>query len=297
MSLIASTAKGSTDGIAVTTDAIDTTGAGFIAICRSNYVDSLTPTDSYSNTWTGLGALNTLNGGVVEWFYCLSPVVGAGHTFTLTGSPSTRKPTLNVLAFGGSCTVDSDSGDYGSAATSVDPSSPITPAQADSLLLSAVIVENTDTLSVDAAFTKVNQVNYDASFHMGAAVAYEIQMAATSRQPAWSWTTATHTATHFAVFAYAPPVAPPKEGCHVLGIDGTVDTTRTGLINLDGVTRTVSGSGIEFIGGSIGLIEQSIAPTGIANTALLYAEDSGAGKTRLMAKFGTGSAIQLAVEP
>jgi hypothetical protein len=96
---------------------------------------------------------------------------------------------------------------------------------------------------------------------------------------------------------YGANIPTPIEGSHVLGSDGTVKTTRTGLINLDGVTRSVAGEGIEFIGGSIGLIEQGTAPAGIANTALLYAEDSGAGKTRLMAKFGTGSAIQLAVEP
>jgi hypothetical protein len=85
-------------------------------------------------------------------------------------------------------------------------------------------------------------------------------------------------------------------GSHVIGADGTVTSSRTGLINLDGVTRTVSGSGVEFIGGSIGLIEQATAPAGIANTALIYAIDSGAGKTKLMVQFPTGSPIQLSIE-
>jgi hypothetical protein len=251
MALIASTAKGSADGIAVTTDAIDTTGAGFIAICRSNYVDSLTPTDSNGNTWTGLGAINTLNGGVVEWFYCLAPVVGSGHTFTLTGTPSTRKPTLNVLAFSGTCTVDSDSGDYVAGGTSVDPSGSITPAQASSLLLSALIFENTDTVTVDAAFTKVNQIAYDASFHMGAAVAYEIQTVATNRQPAWSWTTSTHAATHFAVFAYTPAVAPTITGSAVFGVTTTVTATRAITFGLDGETNVHDTAGTLKIFGDL----------------------------------------------
>jgi hypothetical protein len=85
-------------------------------------------------------------------------------------------------------------------------------------------------------------------------------------------------------------------GSHVIGADGTVTTTRTGLINLDGVTRSVAGSGIEFIGGTVGLIEQATAPAGIANTAIIYAVDDGAGKTRWMVQFPTGSAQQLSVE-
>jgi hypothetical protein len=85
-------------------------------------------------------------------------------------------------------------------------------------------------------------------------------------------------------------------GSHILGADGTVTTTRTGLINLDGVTRSVAGSGIEFIGGTVGLIEQGTAPAGIANTAILYAVDDGAGKTRWMVQFPTGSPQQLSVE-
>jgi hypothetical protein len=111
----------------------------------------------------------------------------------------------------------------------------------------------------------------------------------------WSNFAAVYLSWSYAQFAIGEPVQ--IIGSHVIGADGTVDTSRTGLINLDGVTRTVSGSGVEFIGGSIGMIEQATAPAGIANTALIYAIDSGAGKTKLMAQFGTGSAIQLAVEP
>ena len=48
--------------------------------------------------------------------------------------------------------------------------------------------------------------------------------------------------------------------------------------------------------GAIGFGEVSSAPTAIANNALVYAEDNGLGKTRLMVKFGTGAAIPLATE-
>lgn len=49
--------------------------------------------------------------------------------------------------------------------------------------------------------------------------------------------------------------------------------------------------------GAIGFGEVSSAPTEIANNALVYAEDNGSGKTRLMCKFGTGAAVQIAIEP
>jgi hypothetical protein len=43
--------------------------------------------------------------------------------------------------------------------------------------------------------------------------------------------------------------------------------------------------------------EDSVAPAGIANNAIIFAEDDGAGKTRLMVQFGTGAAQQIAIEP
>lgn len=41
---------------------------------------------------------------------------------------------------------------------------------------------------------------------------------------------------------------------------------------------------------------ESTAPSGTANTARLFAQDNGAGKTQLMVIFGSGAAIQLAIE-
>lgn len=83
----------------------------------------------------------------------------------------------------------------------------------------------------------------------------------------------------------------------VFGRDGSVQSDMTVHDNLDGVTRTVNLPGSHSIGGNLALIEQSSGPSGTANTGKLYTEDNGAGKTRLMIQFGTGAAIQLAVEP
>lgn len=44
-------------------------------------------------------------------------------------------------------------------------------------------------------------------------------------------------------------------------------------------------------------LKDATAPTGVANTAQIYAEDNGGGKTRLMVVFGDDVPQQLAIEP
>jgi hypothetical protein len=50
-------------------------------------------------------------------------------------------------------------------------------------------------------------------------------------------------------------------------------------------------------GGALEFLEQTAPAAGAANTVRLYAEDNGAGKTRLMAIFNSGAAQQVAIEP
>ena len=50
-------------------------------------------------------------------------------------------------------------------------------------------------------------------------------------------------------------------------------------------------------GGAIEMPEITAPAAGAANTVRIYAEDDGAGKTRLMAKFSSGAAQQLAIQP
>lgn len=63
---------------------------------------------------------------------------------------------------------------------------------------------------------------------------------------------------------------------------------------IDAETRRAIRRRSRFV--SVALTETG-APNAIANTVILYAEDNGAGKTRLMAKFPTGAAVQIAIEP
>jgi hypothetical protein len=96
------------------------------------------------------------------------------------------------------------------------------------------------------------------------------------------------------------PAANPVVGTSIFGEDGTVaGLSRVHLLNLDGVTRTLSDTDYEgsaVLGGNLTLIEQASAPAPIANAARLYAIDV-AGKTGLYVIFGTGAAQQLEIEP
>lgn len=52
-----------------------------------------------------------------------------------------------------------------------------------------------------------------------------------------------------------------------------------------------------LIDGNVSYGELGSAPVAAANRAHIYAQDNGAGKTQLMVRFGTGSPVQLAIEP
>jgi len=70
--------------------------------------------------------------------------------------------------------------------------------------------------------------------------------------------------------------------------------TSTGLA----VTGTLSSTGnLTVTGGYIEGNEQTAPAAPAANGYRIYAEDNGAGKTRLMVKFATGAAQQIAIEP
>lgn len=53
-----------------------------------------------------------------------------------------------------------------------------------------------------------------------------------------------------------------------------------------------------YVGGvlPLQLKEVTVAPTPVADAAILFAQDNGAGKTQLMVQFPTGAAIQLSIE-
>jgi hypothetical protein len=79
--------------------------------------------------------------------------------------------------------------------------------------------------------------------------------------------------------------------------DHTADSLAFRVGNADRVTLELDGSEsqLHLTDTAIKFRERS-APDAVANTAIMWAEDNGAGKTRLMVQFPTGAAVQLAIE-
>ncbi len=80
-------------------------------------------------------------------------------------------------------------------------------------------------------------------------------------------------------------------------VELAAETAGTGGDNLD-VALTPAGTGGVTLGANYQQLTEMTAPAaGASNTVRIYAEDNGAGKTRLMAIFPTGAAQQIAIEP
>ena len=94
-------------------------------------------------------------------------------------------------------------------------------------------------------------------------------------------------------------------GSFVAGETTTVNVSRAVAFGLDGATNVHSDEGVrktfghESVTGYVEQAEMASAPAAAAGTpkkVRIWAEDSG-GKTRWMAQFATGSAVQLTIEP
>lgn len=111
----------------VTTASLNTTGANLIAVGVTNFSDSTLPTsitDNKGNTWTLARSQtnSTTQSGAI--YYCYSPSVGSGHTFTATFATS-RNIYIAVLALAGAQTISGspidNTGSIGSGSVNVNP--------------------------------------------------------------------------------------------------------------------------------------------------------------------------------
>lgn len=189
--LIVSTIKG-TNSSSVTTDAIDTTGANFIAIVLSSGGgSSATISDSKSNTWTNL----TLYVDVfrsISMSYCYAPTVGSGHTFT--GSLA-GKNSIAVAAFNNVATspFDVENGNVGTTFGTNTPLSTgsVTPSQANSLLIAGLMGDSglSADMSIDSSFTIANSLKGSDISGGGysCALAYKVLTSSSATNPSWTF--------------------------------------------------------------------------------------------------------------
>lgn len=92
-------------------------------------------------------------------------------------------------------------------------------------------------------------------------------------------------------------VATQKKATAIFGEAATVTATHTFVANMDAVTRTIALPNTVYLAPNVTIPETIAAPTASADVARFYVEDNGSGKTRLMVRFGSGAAQQIAIEP
>jgi hypothetical protein len=184
-SLVASTSKGSADGITVTTDAIDTTGATFLAVVAGNFKYGgvgATLSDNKGITWTAFA--DTVGDiGQCRLYYAQAPVnVGSGHTFTLAGTDSI--PTVAVMAFGGYASWSTDqTNDNNSSTSEVNDvtTGSITPTGMNRLIVAGlaayanIAAQSIGTVSVDSSMTLLDTEDILDGGHVALADAYYFQ--------------------------------------------------------------------------------------------------------------------------
>lgn len=173
-----------------TSPAIITTGANLIVLGVA-YANSHTVTisDSKGNTYTALNtATTTAQVGLL--YYCLNPIVGSGHTFTIGTSSSQQ--SMCIAAFSGVKTASAFDQQNANtslvAGTTVQPGS-VTPSVANSLVVtmhSAAFIDLGGGVSVDSGFSQTDYVPLVASTSYGTSLAYLVQGAAAAINPTWT---------------------------------------------------------------------------------------------------------------
>ena len=191
-----------------TTAAMSTSGATLIVLVASELVSGTpcTPSDSQTNTYTGLTAQANASETRVRLWYVAAPSTSGTHTFTCAGT--NHYPTVTVMAFNGvaASPFDQQNGaqsDNGALTTLATGS--VTPTEDNELVVTGIAVGNsafggTPTVS---GYTVAEFMNYQGGTAVGGALAYVIQTTATATDPTWVWTNGGRPAAAVATFKAA----------------------------------------------------------------------------------------------
>lgn len=188
-----------------TTGAIDTTGASLLVVMVVAGA-AVTVSDNNGNTWATL-ASQTITGQTGRLYYAWNPIVGAGHTFTVTGTASAASFEVGVFS-GVQTSADPFDVQQSATATGVTQagvgSGTLTPSQNNSLVIggqsfSAAI----SAYAAQAGFATVAQVNFSGGSNYGSALEYLIQTTAAAIPNSTviaNWTGSASVTVHSAVF-------------------------------------------------------------------------------------------------
>lgn len=176
--LVAHVVASSANSTDATTAAIDTTGATILVIsAQFTAAQVAVITDSKSNTWTAIPQVDgTIDANQI--FYALNPIVGAGHTFTITAP----KPALEVQAWKGATFAFDVSN---TAAGSTPQGASVTPSANNSLIVSGMATAASGVFSVSSGFV-ITDVDPGSASQASGAMAYYQQAVAAAITPTWT---------------------------------------------------------------------------------------------------------------
>lgn len=191
-------ATGSTPDVA-TTPSIDTTGADLIVVAVTWYAGGSPPglalTDSKSNTWSALTTYDDISVTEhVKFYYCVSPSVGSGHTFSFNANTVDVFSSICVTAWSGAFTSGSPydqlngAGSNGSGSTMQSGS--ITPTEDNTLVVAAVAFDDNSSgaVSLDGGFTIRNSQPFVTGHSLACSIATLVQTSAAAANPTWNIT-------------------------------------------------------------------------------------------------------------
>lgn len=275
LAVLSAAIKASTGGLAVTTNAVDTTGANLLVAVPVSYQPSFTSgtvTDSKGNSWTAL-TVKFSGVGRVRIFYSVPTSVGSGHTFTYDGDGGTPFPSLYVVAASGAHATPYESENGATTTgTSLQPGS-VTPAEDGCLVITGLSSVGGNSQTIDGGFTRL-QVDINGGNNLAAAGAYLIQGTAGAVNPTWSWSGSNDGAAVVAVFKPAatagsftrsPSDVPKNHGNNI-------------TVTLAGTSTTWAGGGSEFsLSGVAGVTKVSENVTSTTAATLVLTTGSTAG--------------------
>lgn len=188
--LITHVGASSTDTNTVTTGAINTTGADFIAVVLAYYtVNPISGiSDSKSNSFSPLTVQSTTASAAGRIFYIHNPAVGSGHTFS--AGTTADYPSIEAAAFSGSLAspFDVENGANTNLATSLATGS-ITPGSANELVIAGISFDGNFSGSnptIGGGFTITDATGAGSLNAFGGGLAYLIQTTATAANPTWT---------------------------------------------------------------------------------------------------------------
>lgn len=183
--IIASAGAG---GGTFTSEDANTTGANFIAVAKVWYGGTEpTLSDSKSNTFTSTTA-RVADGGnfSIRWYYVYEGTVGAGHSFTLTGTGHYGAIIVFPFSSVAASPLDQENG-YAENAWTTMASGEITPGQASTISFTGIVYDTgSGTITSPATWASGSIHNPVTGSNVGIAATYKVLSDASPVNPTWA---------------------------------------------------------------------------------------------------------------